>query len=118
MTNNLPSKPKRTRRYHSPEFKAHVVALCQEPKASRAEVARRFDLNDNLVHRWCVQAKQNEPDNHSFGFIELPASTPMEPRYSDANVTFEFTKESLKLKVAWPMNDIERAIPWIKALGL
>ena len=118
MTNNLPSKPKRTRRYHSPEFKAHVVSLCQESDASRAEVARRFDLNDNLVHRWCVQAKQHEPDNQSFDFIELPASTPMASSRSAANVTFEYEKKSVKLKVEWPMNDIERAIPWLKALGL
>ena len=117
MTNNLPSKPKRTRRNHSPEFKAHVIALCREPNASRAEIARRFDLNDNLVHRWCVQAKRSESDNQSFDFIELPASITREP-CSDANVTFEYTRDALKLKVAWPIKDIERSIPWIKALGL
>jgi hypothetical protein len=57
MTNNLPSKPKRTRRYHSPEFKAHVVSLCQESDASRAEVARRFDLNScRFSLKKCVYA--------------------------------------------------------------
>lgn len=118
MSNHLPSKPKRTRRYHSPEFKAHVIALCREPNASRAEIARRFDLNDNLVHRWCVNAKRNDPDNQSFDFIELPVSIPMEPACSDTNVTFEYTRGAVKLKVEWPIKDIERSIPWIKALGL
>ena len=42
----------RPRRRHEPQFKAEVVAACAEPGASVAEVARRFGVNDDLVHRW------------------------------------------------------------------
>lgn len=41
-----------TRRRHSVELKATVLADCNEPGASVAAVARAHGLNANLVHRW------------------------------------------------------------------
>ena len=43
-------RPKR--RHHSAQFKAQVVALCQQPHVSMASVARAHDLNANLLRRW------------------------------------------------------------------
>ncbi len=46
---NVKSKAQRR---HSEQFKAEVIAVCAQPGASVAAVARRFELNDNLVHQW------------------------------------------------------------------
>ncbi len=48
---NVKSKAQRR---HSEQFKAEVIAVCAQPGASvaAAAVARRFELNDNLVHQW------------------------------------------------------------------
>jgi transposase len=43
---------KRTRRHWSPEEKRRLVALTHEPNASIASVARRHDLNANLLFNW------------------------------------------------------------------
>ena len=43
-------RPKR--RHHTAQFKAQVVALCQQPHVSMASVARAHDLNANLLRRW------------------------------------------------------------------
>jgi len=51
--------PKRTRRYHSPEFKAKIVGLCQTSGKSRAAIAREYDLNDNLIQKWYQEAKHH-----------------------------------------------------------
>jgi transposase len=40
------------RRQHSAEFKAQVVACCNEPGASIASVALSHSLNANLVRKW------------------------------------------------------------------
>lgn len=40
------------RRTHSPEFKAQVLAACQQPGASIAAVALAHGLNSNVVHKW------------------------------------------------------------------
>ena len=118
MKNSLPSKPKRKRRIHRSEFKAKVVALCQEPNVSRAEIARRFDLNDNLVHKWCVEAKRKGIANQSPEFIQLPAPRQTETTFSQTYVTFDYTTDKGRLTVKWPMSEIEHSVLWIKALGL
>jgi len=117
MTNHLPNKPKRKRRTHSPEFKAKVVALSQEPNASRAEVARRFDLNDNLVHKWCIDAKQKDLPAPRPEFIELP-TPPKTSSSADQSVLFEYATQNGLLKIHWPLMEINQSVPWIKALGL
>lgn len=43
---------KRTRRKWSPEEKRRLVALTHEPGASVALVARRHDMNANLLFNW------------------------------------------------------------------
>jgi hypothetical protein len=42
----------RSRRTHSSEFKAQVMAEGRKPGASIAAVALRHGLNPNLVHKW------------------------------------------------------------------
>ena len=41
-----------TRRRHGPDFKAKVLAACNEPGASIAAVALAHGLNANLVRKW------------------------------------------------------------------
>jgi transposase len=40
------------RRRHSAEFKAEVLAACEQPGASVSAVALARGLNANLVHKW------------------------------------------------------------------
>jgi len=42
------------RRVHSAEFKAKVLAACEEPGASIAGVAVAHGLNPNLVRKWLI----------------------------------------------------------------
>ena len=42
------------RRRHSAEFKAEVLAACDEPGASISAVALAHGLNANLVRKWRV----------------------------------------------------------------
>lgn len=48
---------KKTRRWHSAQFKAEVIAACEQSGTSVAEVSRRYDLNANLVQTWRRQAR-------------------------------------------------------------
>ncbi|MEH6633661.1 MAG: transposase [Halopseudomonas aestusnigri] len=45
-------KKSRTRRVFSDDFKRQVVAEAIQSKASWSRVARKYDLNTNLLHRW------------------------------------------------------------------
>jgi transposase len=113
--NSLPklSPAKRHRRRHSPAFKARVLAACAEPGASVAAVARHFQLNANLIHKWRQAARDRGTDSpHTTeGFIPLPVVPAAEPD-SDLHVTIILDGFTLR----WPLSHINRALPWLQAL--
>ena len=60
-----------TRRRHSDEFRAAVLAECRQPDKSIAGVALKHGLNANLVRAW-LRKSQRPPVCHS---IARPASS-------------------------------------------
>jgi transposase-like protein len=76
----LQSTPRRPRRKHSPQFKASVLAACQQPGVSVAAIARQYDLNDNIVHKWLADARRSAaPQPRALSTIakSSPAPTPL-----------------------------------------
>ncbi len=49
-------KKKRTRRIHTPEFKAETVRLVREGGRSVTQVAKELGLADSLIRYWLRQA--------------------------------------------------------------
>jgi transposase len=106
------SPAKRTRRRHSSAFKAEVLAACAEPGASIAAVAQCYQLNANLIHKWHKAARNNgQRQNEVSGFMSVPVSGPAHTA-DDLQVTFTLGR----LTIRWPISQIERALPWLKAL--
>jgi transposase len=48
---------KRRRRSFSPEFKAEIVAFCQQPGKSIPSVCQEYELGETAVRRWVRQAE-------------------------------------------------------------
>ena len=109
--NTLPERTKVKRRRHSPEFRANVVAACCEPGVSIAAVARHYQLNANLIHKWrkaIAPGRNLTPEPPSF--LALPLSTTVTD--SDSKVTLTIGE----LTIQWPLSHINQAVPWLKAL--
>ena len=53
-----PAEGRRRRRKHSNEFKAKVVAACNQAGASIAAVSMAHGVNANLARRWMLDAEQ------------------------------------------------------------
>jgi transposase-like protein len=53
-----PRESGKTRRRYGSQFKAMVLAQCDEPGMSVAKVAMSHGINDNVVHRWRQLARQ------------------------------------------------------------
>ena len=53
----------RTRRTYTPQFKAELIAACQQPGASIAATAREHGMNANVLHRWLKEHRlgQHQP---------------------------------------------------------
>jgi transposase len=65
--------PTRRRRSYTPTFRLQVIAETRTPGTSVAEVARRHDLNTNVVFHWLRDPRYN-------GKVGTPAFLPVEAR--------------------------------------
>jgi transposase len=121
------------RRRHSAQFKAEVIAACAEPGASVAGVARRFDLNDNLVHQWRrgrgiaptpAAADGESParsDKTQFLALSLPApaapaAIASSPAASTETIRVELKRGSTSVNVSWPMSAAAECGAWLQEL--
>ena len=110
--NTLPisSSVKRQRRRHSPAFKAEVLAACNEPGASIAAVAQRYQVNANLVHKWRKAARAHDASaDQESAFVPLALPAVASPDVQVTLITGTVT-------VHWPISHINQAVPWLKAL--
>ncbi len=110
--NTLPELTQvKRRRRHSPAFREKVVAACAQPGVSIAAVARHYQLNANLIHKWRKTiAVGSNPTPEPPGFLALPLSnTVTDP---DSKVTLTLGE----LIIQWPLSHIHHAVPWLKAL--
>ena len=51
---------RRVRRTYTKEFKAQVVAECDQDDRSIAQVAMEHQINANLIHKWSWQLKATD----------------------------------------------------------
>ena len=65
---------KRTRRNHSPAFKAKVALAAFKGEATLAELAKRFDLHANQIAQWKDQLLASAAS--AFGADSRPAEPP------------------------------------------
>ena len=74
----------RQRRFWDDEEKRRIVAQTQVPGSSVSRVARRYDVNANLVFKWLrdPRFKPEEDDLPSFLPVELVPAAAMTGRHS------------------------------------
>lgn len=116
MDTKEPTKRTRVRAY-SPEFKARVVAECQEPGASVAKVALANGLNANMLHTWRREARslpaRPVPANGEFVPLPLPsapAAAPCTP------IRIELRQGTTSVSVAWPVEAAGACGAWLREL--
>ncbi|HEU6455524.1 MAG TPA: transposase [Roseateles sp.] len=82
---------KKTRRRYSAAQKAQVLAECDEPGASVANVAMAHGINANIVHRWRQLSRDEAPAGpaNASGFLALSLPAPEVPTAVAADVRVE-----------------------------
>ena len=135
-----------SRRRHGVEFKAKVLAACDEPGASISGVALAHGLNANLVRQWRAGRGVKVADNRSkavvptkatrtaltgaspeFVSIEMPippkseANTAVKPTVAptatESLIQIEVRRGPLHLTVRWPASVANDCTAWLRELS-
>lgn len=134
-----------TRRRHSDDLKAKVLAACDEPGASISGVALAHGLNTNLVRKWrsgrgvkravmaiapkvAMQAPPATPGAApEFVAVDIPAPLRAAARaatqpmvaapISEALIQIELRRGALHLNVRWPTAAAEDCRAWLSELS-
>ena len=105
------------RRRYSPQFKAQVLEETLQGGVSVAAVARRHNLNANLVHKWLKKAPGQVPAaSVAPAFIPLPAP-PTSSRPSPAEVRIEIPGENGVISLFWPCDQPQSLAEFLKTLS-
>ena len=126
---NSTSSPSRTHRTYSAQFKAELVAACQQPGVSIAALAGQHAMNANVLQRWLKEHQRSGRHQlaaHSpagalemisplaaFIPVQLPAATP-QPEARQIKV--ELRKGALSMVVTWPVSAAAECASWTAAL--
>ena len=106
-----------TRRRHSRDLKAAVLAECNEPGASVAAIAMAHGLNANLVHRWRknaaghVAVAEAMPVADGFIALTLPSSA-VAAKLPDIRI--ELRRGPTTVTVNWPMGGAAECAAWLR----
>jgi len=104
-----------TRRRHSRQLKAQVLAECAQPGASVAAVALSHGLNANLVHKWRRdQVASSVPMAHAVAgeFIALP-TPPLPSPAAPPEIRIELRRGGTAIAVHWPVSAAAECATWL-----
>jgi transposase len=137
-------QPNPKRRVHGAEFKAQVLAECEEPGASVAAVALAHGLNVNLLRKWLVgrgikrtglaaprtvtsaQLPAAAPAATSLQFVPVELAQARTAGDEDAthipttpakDIHIELTRAGTQLTVRWPSTQAASCADWLRELA-
>ena len=119
MDTKEPTKRTRVRAY-PPEFKARVVAQCQEPGASVAKVAMAHGINANVVHRWRQLAREGRgavpATSSEFVQVSLPAMSAMSSSPNASDIQIQLRRGATSMTITWPVSASADFAAWMREL--
>ena len=119
-TKALISAPvRRTHRRHSAEFKAQVIAACQQPGVSIAAVAQANGLNANFLRQWLKAYRAEQPSGRGTGVTERPARhdvptlVPVTVQ-AGGDIQIEIQRQQTVFHIAWPASQAAICAQWLR----
>jgi transposase len=112
---------KRTRRNYSTELKAQVLAECEVPGCSVAQVAMAHRINANIVHGWRQSARQaarqsDEPAIKAQTFVPVVIASPRQQPKANDPIEVELRRGAVTLKISWPQTASADLAAWTREL--
>jgi transposase len=116
MDTSAPIKRTRVRAYGQ-EFKARVVAECEQPGTSVAKVALAHGLNANMIHTWRRELRGAVacPADGGGEFVPLALASVAAP-VSQAPIRIELRRGAMSASIAWPVDAAGACGAWLREL--
>ena len=122
----MTSENGKTRRRYGTQFKAMVLAQCDEPGMSVAQVAMSHGINDNVVHRWRQLARKPQSTRRAAtdarpsveqpaGFVPLALPAPDAPQVT-TEVRLDIRRGAVTVGVAWPEKALSELAGFVREL--
>ncbi len=106
-----------------------MLAACHQPGVSVAAIARQYDLNDNIVHKWLTDARRStdpesssltnsrdvSPASPALTFIPIQIADTPTPVPS-APIRLHFRQGQRDLSIEWPADQAQACLALIQAL--
>jgi transposase len=118
----------RTRRRHSPQFRAQVVSACLQPGVSIAAVALANRLNANLVRRWVKEHREGMgsvvvADKKGQSQVERAAAPAQfvavavaaEAAAPAGDIRVEVRRRVTLVQISWPVAQAQACAQWLGA---
>lgn len=108
----------RTRRNHTPELKAQILAACDHPGASVAKVAMAHGINANIVHSWRRLAREGKlPTAQAKAqFVPVTVDATTAQGRDDPRIEIELRRGALSMKLSWPLASSRELASWTREL--
>lgn len=108
-----------TRRTHSAQFKAQVLEACRQPDASAAAIARLYNLNANVVHKWRADdRKAASPKSTDAATLPVPDFIALdvqpEAQMPARDIRIELKRGGATAVVHWPVESASSCAAWLR----
>lgn len=116
------TQPNKQRRRHTLELKREVVAACAEPGRAVASVARLYQINANMVHKWRRELGQQQHTATAppTDFIRLSTSLSLPSPVSTPSVikpiTVELPSPRGPIILHWPSDQLDQLAQWLRTV--
>ena len=106
---------KRTRvRAYPADFKARLLAECQQRGPSVAKVALANGINANMLHTWRCEAKGAAATAVRAEFVSVPLASPVAAAATPIRI--ELRHGATSVTVAWPAEAAGACAAWLRGL--
>ena len=122
----MQSEDRKRRRRYSAQLKAQVMAECEAPGASVAQVAMAHGINANVVHRWRQWVREGGARRSRLspattvaaateGFVPVVVSdAPTGAKAEEIHI--ELRRGATVLAVRWPVSAAAQCAVWLREL--
>ena len=114
----MPSSSSSSRRLHSAQFKARVLAACNQPSACVREVADAHGVHMNLVRKWRGKAKawlKSQPKRVERSKQSAFIAVPLKPESPSEQLVAQVRCGRTEVVMYWPLSHAKQCLQGLMA---